>query len=379
MHQSTFGERVTAVISTVVAIALLGAAVTAQQSRAPRADYLASLEADLRLQVDLAFRQDGGARRTQVAALEATLQAWRESAQSADDYGLLVEWMQSAIQHTMPGRAGKLPPTPDFGAIPPPMTAPAPPPVVEPPTPVEEQASPPSLPAETSDAPVADAPVVPPVAAPPAIPAEPIADIQPASDEAVIEASPTDEAPREPAVEGAPAAPVEHSITVPTAVESTETEGPAHEPTVVAVAAEPIAAAIESTEPTPPAVRINLAELNARIEGYHQGLDEIEAALIADGEVSPEQLADLVGQLEQLAAQYQFVNLYYVALSAAEQRGAAAPRSMAEVVDLVAARVAAARGGDLLDDFDAAHADQPTLAQRLKALADAVGAAGQPR
>ena len=64
-------------------------------------------------------------------------------------------------------------------------------------------------------------------------------------------------------------------------------------------------------------------------------------------------------------------------LTAAEQPGAAAPRSIADAVDLVAARVAAAAGDDLLDDFDAAHADQPALAQRLQALADAVARSGR--
>ena len=56
MQSSTTGERVTAVLSTLVAIAILGAAVTAQQSRTPQADRLASLESDLRFQLDLAYR-----------------------------------------------------------------------------------------------------------------------------------------------------------------------------------------------------------------------------------------------------------------------------------------------------------------------------------
>ena len=64
MHQPTYGERATAVVSTIVAIAILGAVVTAQQARAPQAGGerggLASLESDLRFQLDLAFRTDGG-------------------------------------------------------------------------------------------------------------------------------------------------------------------------------------------------------------------------------------------------------------------------------------------------------------------------------
>jgi hypothetical protein len=370
MHQSTLGERITAALSTVVAIALLGAALSAQQAQAPTADYLASLEADLRLQLDLAFRHDGGARRKQVAALEATLQAWRESAQSADDHELLVEWMQTAIRHTMPGAAGKLPPTPEFEEIPlPAAVEPAPALVDEPaPTPAEQPAPTQAPPAEIAAAPVSDAPGVTPIAVPPAVVVEPIADERPAIDEAVIEAPSAAGAP----VPETPVAPVEHSITVPPVVGPVEAEDSDSGPAVVDASGEDEMPAAQIVDPVPPVVRINLAELNARILGYHQGLDEIEAALVADGEFSPERLAALVDHLEHLATQYQFVSLYYGALTADEQAATVAPRSIIDAVDLVAAQVAAASDGDPLEDFDAAHADRPTLAQRLQALADAV-------
>jgi hypothetical protein len=127
--------------------------------------------------------------------------------------------------------------------------------------------------------------------------------------------------------------------------------------------------------PTAP-VMVNLAELNAQIRGYHDGLDEIEATVVArGGKLTEGEVAQLVGQLEQLAAQHQFVRLYYDGLSKSERRFVAAPRSMKETIELIDGQRAAlvAEEADFLTALEGDVA-KDELKQRLEAVANEVGA-----
>lgn len=361
MSQSTTGERVTAAISTIVAVAILGAAVTAQQARTPIADRLASLESDLRFQFDLSFRDDHGALQAHLGELELTLDAWRKSPQSSDDVQLLVDWLLTSIERTMPGHSGKLPPLPPFGRLRPTAVAPV--------------AQPPAAPLDPRPTP-----------SPALAPSEPAAVIEgvelPAEEPALdLDATSTPPTPSTGHVESSvdpptptPEAPPEQSVaavSVPEIAAAAIEEPPTPAPTPEAPA-EPTPTLV--ARPPRLGVSLNLAELNARITGYHGGLAEMDAALIADNKPSARRLAGLVGQLESLAGQYKFVRLYYDALTPAERRFVPAPRPMRDTLVLVDQRVAAATGDDFLDDFDAAHADQPTLAQRLHNVAKAVDA-----
>ena len=123
-------------------------------------------------------------------------------------------------------------------------------------------------------------------------------------------------------------------------------------------------------------VTVNLVELNAQIRGYHEGLDEIDSIVVAkEGRLATEDIANLVGQLEQLAAQHQFVRLYYDGLSKSERRFVAAPRSMSETIGQVEAQRAAlaAEEEDFLTALEGDVAEDG-LAKRLKAVAKEVGA-----
>lgn len=122
-------------------------------------------------------------------------------------------------------------------------------------------------------------------------------------------------------------------------------------------------------------VTVNLVELNAQIRGYHEGLDEIDSIVVAkEGRLATEDIANLVGQLEQLAAQYQFVRLYYDGLSKSERRFVAAPRSMGETIELIDEQRAAlaAEEEDFLTALEGDVAEDG-LAKRLKAVAKEVG------
>jgi hypothetical protein len=322
MSQSTRGERITAAASALAAIVILGAAVTAQQSRTAPVSRLARLEADLRFQLYLAHRTDGGRLAQRLTELNGTLDAWQQSPRTAADDRLLAEWLQASISRSMPGETGELPATPQFSR-PPERPAPPPPVVQAQPSPVEP------APAQAAQ------PVV-----EPAVVAE-----------ATVESAPA--SPVQP-VERQPSGPLPH-----VAMNSVKVKPAATKP----VAATPVA--------------VNLAELNARIAGYHQGLAAVEAAVVAaEGELELARLTGLVEQLEQLANQYELVTLYFHSLTEAERATVTAPRSLVPTVELVdRERAHLERGGegDFLAAFDVgAGGNESPLAARLEAVAERI-------
>jgi hypothetical protein len=365
MQSSTFGERVTAAVSTLVAIAILGAAVTAQQARGPVADAVADFESDLRYQIDLTLRHDGASLKAAHEAVDQTLAAWHASPQSAIDRRLLVEWFDAAISATMPGHSGKLPPQPEFTSEAPiivaPPSQPTPPPAE--PTPVAAE------PAETHETPVA--PIKPAPAVSEVTEPAPVGPQATTIEAAVVEPPVVDSTP------------VEHSITVAPAH-----DGPSRPPTtpialpgvpfepiaeVTTLEAPPVGATPYEATTEPAAVNVNLAELNARIEGYNQQLAEIEASMVVEDAVSGQRLTTLVEEIEQLAQQYQFVKLYFDSLTDSECRRVSEPRSLGDAISL-ASRLAAREqdASDFLADFEAADA-APTLTDRLQSIAESAG------
>jgi hypothetical protein len=116
-------------------------------------------------------------------------------------------------------------------------------------------------------------------------------------------------------------------------------------------------------------------ELNARIRGYHDGLDEIEASIVtAKGALSYQQAARLVGRIEELGAQYRFVRLYYEAISQQEKEFVPTPRSMESTLELLEPECERAEAVDADDILaSASGASQAGLADRLRAVAKTVG------
>ncbi len=115
MSQSTFtSERTTAIVSTLVAVAILAAGVTAHQSRAPL-DKLEQLESDLQFQLDWAFRHDSKERSQRIASLEETIAAWQASPRTQEDRKLLASWLLESTIRSMPGTTQPLPSLPKFG------------------------------------------------------------------------------------------------------------------------------------------------------------------------------------------------------------------------------------------------------------------------
>jgi hypothetical protein len=245
----------------------------------------------------------------------------------------LAEWLEASIDLSMPGESGELPPTPEFSR---------------------------PLAAEVETPPVAESPAV--AKAPPTV----AAPTPPTTAKPVVE--PEDRPPPSLPTKDAPAvavAPVESKpaarvVAPPEAMERRPSDAPltAKKPVV---AAKPVA--------------VNLAELNARIAGYHQGLAEVEAAIVAaDGELDMARLTRLVEQVEQLAVQYELVRLYFDALTKRERASVTQPRSILPTIELVdRERAHLERGGesDFLAAFEVtADGKESPLAARLTAVAE---------
>lgn len=398
-------------VSALVALAILGLGVTARPTDDPTSGRVESLESDLRFQIEMSWRHDGRTREAREAQLAETLAAWEASPQTGPDRRLLEKWLRGAIVGSLPGESGEFPPTPAFSelsveankpAIVPGANAqsPALPRTVEIP-----QASKPTVDANanaTMPALPRDVPLKPGQAyTPPKAKEFRITPRVPGSGQAAAPPSaPTKQVPAAQPKRVVAAKPVEVPQTTPT--RSTETENandPASSmelaPKLVQQEKQRAAPPVVATPPVPPAnssqpeaplptvqetpaapVMVNLAELNAQIRGYHDGLDEIEATVVArGGKLTEGEVAQLVGQLEQLAAQHQFVRLYYDGLSKSERRFVGAPRSMGATIELVEGQRAAlvAEEEDFLTALEGDVA-KGELQQRLEAVANEVGA-----
>jgi hypothetical protein len=370
-------ERMTALVSAMTAIAILGAMVTAEPSRPNHSDRLASLESDLRYQIDLGARVDAQAAATQKTQLEEALAAWRKAPRTPDNDALLTDWLRASLLRSLPGETGSWPTTPEFDRAQVVDTAhghvdqdphvhatikvsSAEPIQAEPLTkqgvggranvPVgrlvrDEKLETPRLSVQAT---AVDATVE-----------------KPAKKPLVAARLPIFSEPEQVA-EAASQSKASHSVLkvpdrpAPTAVQTAKV--------YEQVEAEPVVL----TTPAPPTpVEVNLAELNARIGGYHDGLREVEATVVArQKQMNVEEVTKLVDRLEELAAQYEFVEMYYELLSADERHFVMAPRSLVDTVRLVEQQRSRVESTDGDHFASAGDAGDSELAQRLLRLAE---------
>jgi hypothetical protein len=411
MYKLTMSERTTTIVSALVALAILGLGVTAQPTGDSPSGRIEALESDLRFQIEMSWRHDGRTREAREAQLAETLAAWEASPQTGPDRQLLEKWLRGAIVGSLPGESGEFPPTPAFSELSVEANKPAiapgaeakppalpgtvePPPASKPKPDVNANAAMPVLPRDVPLKPgqaytppkAKEFRITPRVpgsgqaAAPPAAPTQQVPAAQP---KRVVAAKPVEVPPSAPMRSTETENANEPARSMEQAPKLVQQEEQRAAPPVVATP--PVAPANTSRReaPTPTVqetptvpVMVNLAELNAQIRGYHDGLDEIEAMVVArGGKLTEGEVAQLVGQLEQLADQHQFVRLYYDGLSKSERRFVAAPRSMGETIELVEGQRAAlvSEEEDFLTALEGADAADE-LAQRLKAVAKEVGA-----
>ena len=288
-------ERLTAIFSTVVAVAILAGGVTAFQSHHAQVDDVVQLESDFRFQLEVGFRHDINERARRLEQLEKASQAWQQSPRTQADREMLAQWLLEATIRSMPGSIEVMPLVPRFGRQ-------------------------------------TQSPVV-----------EQTADI-------LVEQTAVEEHVESIEVIAEPVTQMLEPAALPRSYVSAEPNANRVESLAVP---QPIAATAPATKPQ---VRINLTELAARIAGYHEGLNEIDTALFSLDTEDISALKKQIRQLEGIASDFCFAKLYYEALTAKERRAIASLRPMTATLAEVERRIdrtQAALSGDYLGEFDA--------------------------
>ncbi|MAT68403.1 MAG: hypothetical protein CMJ58_02665 [Planctomycetaceae bacterium] len=342
--KSSTSERLIAMVSAFVAVAIVAVFGIAERTGDAPVVNLGSLEADVRLQFELALRHDLPAYERRVAALEAATAAFDASSHSPADQRLLAEWLQEAIRRTMPGRLKPLPATPQFGA-----------------SEAEEEETDAHGPNPNPGATPVLLEAAPQSAAPPEIAAAPpAADENSAAGTDIIEPAP----PQSPVAAGP----------IPTLADPPGEAAPAVETPVQVIHASAPSAPATATTVQPTVVTVNLPELRAQIAGYHAGLRDLEAAVTnARDALTLADVARAVSELESLAAQYEFVLLYYQSLTNDERVRVDQPRSPAATARRLAAAVDVA-ADDPAGGFDPFNSAAATAVNQLRAkLAELAG------
>lgn len=306
----------------VVAICFAGVVWQSPFARgqADRSGELQQLVNDLHYQISVLNRFDRRAGEERMQQLRHAIVAWNQAEGGDDDFRVMQEWLQEALRASLPGPSQTMPDPPVFAARPPRPEAPrvvqrqppretfAPPPV---------QAPEPVLDSESGSVVQRDAAEEPPATASEDAP-------PPTSDEAA-EGLPIGD----PLVT-APRATPPKSIAAPHPERDVWQDHPAAQPVdlgnpfrddppsgEVQVAMRPAGLTSEAAVPD---VRINIAELGARVRGYVHGLRGVEAKLVAKPKMTPEELLLTTRELQQLAQQHEFVSLYLESLTTDELR-----------------------------------------------------------
>jgi len=358
MSQSIINSKhTTAILSTLMAVAILAAGVTAHQSRAPL-DELERLEADLQFQLDWAFRHDTRERSRRIARLEETIDAWQASPRSEEDQKLLAAWLLESTIRSMPGTTKPLPTVPLFGkptvvALAEPIATQLEESKVEQPAPVEK---PVERKVEKKTVPLT------------AIAADIRQQATPTNnDVAVLDEIPARTVRKTPSI-----ASFDHDVVVLNEVAGgTANFVPIAEPDIALPKNSP---AELPSKPDEEPVRINLTELAARIAGYHASLDQIETELLFAKSPDLNFLEKRVRELHALTRDFRFVKLYYEALSEKERKQISAPRwmsaTLAEIERLIQQNESQ-QEGDFLGSFDPAQQKQiEDLRQQLATIVD---------
>ncbi len=139
------------------------------------------------------------------------------------------------------------------------------------------------------------------------------------------------------------------------------------------VSQEPIPAASSAPAAAAAAVSVNLGELQARISGYHAGLAKVRGeAVRAGASLSLPAATKLVAELEEIAREREFVELYYAALTPEERRSVDQPSDLAGTAEALAAALdeAAAATEATFDPFATGSASPfGKLRERVEQLA----------
>ncbi len=312
-------------------------AIAANASAQDRSGELQLIVNRLNQQLELVARFDVRRSQSRYDALAEAIELWDASPRGNAEFAVMESWLNEALRASMPGSKATMPAAPDFKAssfngpnfevvgveaLPSPVVvAPKPVPVVPEIAPSETTASGEASPMQTSQ----PSDSVPAVDLEISIASEPAkSPLPPAS------SSPWDNHPAtrpiriespDPFVDDPIAQPSPTTITAKTSAEDKKPR----------VAMRPTTFVSRESQP-----EVNIAELAARTNGYERGLQQIEAKLIAAGNLDSADLLMLAREVSELAKQHEFIALYTGSLSDAQRELLVPPPT----VDAVKARLA---------------------------------------
>jgi hypothetical protein len=349
MVESSRNERLTAFVSTVVAVAILAAGVTATQNQENPGDDVTRAVADLRFQFDMAFRHDERERDGRLAQLDALVSAWEKSPQSADDRARLFKWLQESAGRSLPGALAPLPALPKFSRLAPEVVH------------------------EVKKVPVDEKPIV-------LTPPQPAVTKSAVANKLVVEntitPTPSDPLEEEMVALRQPPSLAPGEATVADVDKPALAPRPAGQEQPKLVPGRLLTSVAVKEEPATEQVGVNLTELAARIAGYHDALDEVETALMRLEAPSLDIVIAQIDQLDRMTRDYGFVTLYYGSLTSKEREQVIEPRSMNSTLTEVNRqldRCAETLDGDFLGSFDQAAVQEIAgLRAKIKAIGERV-------
>ena len=358
-----FSERLTTVLSTIVAAAMLAAGVTAQQGRMSRPPSLEQLESDLRFQIGSAFRMTPLQAKQRLVQVDTVMNDYRSQTRNKADQSILEKWLEEATIRSIPGSIKPLPAAPVYLAEPPPQQVE----VTKPPRTVRPRpavtASKKPTPAFGGESLLAIAP--------------PLEIDRPRVEISILSQAKTTEPPPLPSpvqVQVAQAQDLPEKAGTKPSAYSKQEDLPSPQPMQLVSEAD---VEVEPIKPPVELVHVNLRELDARIAGYHAAMDTLEAALIESPEPTENLLAEQIETLESLAPDYQFVKLYYESLDAEERRRVTTPRQMRELLVTTREQIRTLQAeleADFLEEYDRSFASRlQKLSVRLDEVAAKVG------
>ena len=327
-------ERITAIVSTIVAIAVLAGGVTAYQANTAPVEDIVQLESDLRFQLEVGFMHDHRERAARLEQLQQITKAWHASEKTNTDRAKLADWLLEATISSMAGSNQAMPSQPLFNG-----------------EPVEAKAATKAQPVQpvTAEQVLTD----------PEIDVEAAEQFLPTAE--ISSPKPMGSGKKEKKGSSTPGI----AAKTPAVLKAKQRPTPAASSSSIAAATEKI-----ESQPRTPDVQVNLSELAARITGYHTGLDEVERTLTKVKSGDFDTLAEQVHELEQLTRDFQFLRLYHQGLSEAEQRWVPTPRGPVTTLAQLQRRIDEAQetlAGDFLDEFDASNPDRLTVLRKQAA------------
>jgi hypothetical protein len=291
----TFAPRIAMLSRILSFLLLLAISLTGVTSAEEPSSDLQPLVNQLGDQIRMIRQRNGRDANERTQQLAVALDRWNNSTKTAEDVQLMRQWLEGSLRSSLPGATNPLPQLPWFAERIASPTEPAPAPVVaqekpSQPEAVEPAAPKPVTPSKPEPSTVAEQPApaseTPEVGAEDSVAARP--EVEPKDEASVWQRHPS----AKPIDLGNPFA---------------DDETVATNERTPRVAMRPAAL---SKSPSASDVDINVAELNARVQGYVHGLRGVEAKLVSSRSMTLTELMPVVRELDQLAKQREFVEIY---------------------------------------------------------------------